>query len=427
MLRPIFRSRLRLVLAAASVQGLCALYGWWLHGYVEGSAASVELNLVLTLVFVALMVVGAFPIAVLGGDLLWGERWRRRRFLGFYPTPDEVQPDDLRDHSFAFYVVVVLAIALTYVAHDRLQGSFFAWYAARGFELSRLRSSAVEERIEAVRELAAHDSERMRAQVLARLSDPEPRVRAAVAEAAGWERLADARPALLEICQRDEAPVRAAALLALGQIGGDGVLAALRSALGSERDPRVRAAILGGLGLRRDSERREAIEQHALEVGAPMEVRRAAVWALGRVRDEASRPALGQLLGATQPLELRCAALHALGQLDEQSTVPAELVAFFRDQRAELNEYCPRTFVTPAVHERCFEFLNSRASQGYTGSCVDLQASSPEPLGCKALRSAARIARKGAMDWLAAVNHDEELSDTVRNQAGELFYQLKGL
>jgi len=201
----------------------------------------------------------------------------------------------------------------------------------------------------------------------------------------------------------------------------------LRNALATERDPSVLAAAVGGLGLRRDTERRQAIEQRAADSSAPLQLRRAAVWALGRVREEGSRAPLGELLASQQPLELRCAALHALGQLEGQARVPPELVGFFRDQRGELDAYCPRTFVTPAVHERCFEFLNSRASQGYEGPCLDLQVSSPEPLGCKVLRAAARIARKASMDWLAAVNHDEELSDTLRNQAGELFYQLKGL
>ncbi len=429
MLRTLFGSRLRIALGAVVLQAVAYAAGLGLRSFTTQTSGSVELNLWLILGWTGLIIVAGGWLALLAADLLWGERWRRRALLGWQPGPDEVQGDDVRDRKFGVYLLLVLMVALTYLGHDKLQGSFFAWYSARGFALAQLRSPDEAQRIEAVRELAAHQDPQIRSLVLARLDDPSPAVQTAAAEACGWEALAAARPQLMALAAQPEpAARRAAALLALGEIGGEGVVPLLLRVVAEPKLPEdVLRATLGALGLRRSQEVRHQIEGFAVEPDAPLAVRIAALWALGRLGPQPSRALIEGMLEPGQPLALRCAALHAVAQVDpDLQGVPKSLQALLTEPNETLDAYCDRIFVTQAAHERCFQFLNSHAAEGYQGPCLDLQVVSPEPLGGKALRAGARIAGKRSMAWLAAVNQDEARSEALRNQAAELFYKLKG-
>ncbi len=428
MFRLILGSRARMIASFVVLETMCAGYGHWLAAYVRTEADSVVTNLYLILGWVALMMAAGFPLSVLIGELLWGPRWTRMSFLGWTPDPDEVQPEDIRDRGFAYYLVLALTIAVSYLGNDLLQGNFFAWYAARGYALTQLRAGDPEERVQAIEELSTSDDPSMRRLVVRGLDDPDPRVRAVAARATGWEAIDEALPRLLELARSDPDPVvRGAAALAAGQTRGPGVVEILEDLVRRERDQEAMRGIIGGLGMRRAGA--DAMMSFLTGPnGGSEEVRRAAIWALGRIKDPGSREVLDHiLLDESQALGTRCAALHAIAKVrEDEDRVPRSIRRVIADQR-HLDDYCPRLFVTALVRERCFEFLNSRASRGYQGPCIDLQVSSPEPFGSKALRAGAYVAGKASMDWLAAVNHDPSYSDVLRNQAAELFYELKGM
>jgi HEAT repeat protein len=77
---------------------------------------------------------------------------------------------------------------------------------------------------------------RWKTQVLARLDDSRPGVRAEAAGAAGEIELQEATKPLLKLLRDDDDDVRAAAIWSLSQIGGDRVAAALEALLENNRD-----------------------------------------------------------------------------------------------------------------------------------------------------------------------------------------------
>jgi HEAT repeat protein len=207
--------------------------------------------------------------------------------------------------------------------------------------IERLSAGKDDTRILLLGALPPLDTEASIAVVVEDLSDPDPEVRAAAAEALArsgealvvpalerairdpaaqhgaalaYSRLGGSRcEPLLELLRSESAPVRTAAAEGLGRCG-DRYVAQLREAIRSERDASARRALVRSLGASRTL---EAVEELVplLESDDPG-TRFAAVQALGRTGLPAAfEPLVSALADARE--EIRASALVALGEIGD--------------------------------------------------------------------------------------------------------------
>lgn len=431
----VFGSRKRLAVTAGLATVGSVGVGLATNHWIRTASSDVGLNLVVIVLWVATMMAAAGLQSLLAGDLLWGERWRRRALLGWVPDTDEMDADDLKDRSWVLYGLMAGLLALGYAGQGAANGNFFGWYQFRGFELVRLRSDDPAQRLEAMLELADHDDPQILAQLVPRVHDPDPQVRAEAIGVMGDKRVESAREELFKALEGADVGVRAAAAEALGKLRGQGVLQALTGLLSRERDVELRRGVLSGLGLLKEEGATRVI---AGVLGSPDEapaVRAVAAWALAELRSTGAEEAVAAALSPANAgvPQMQCAALHALAQLaggpkgGAAEAPPPAMVAAFEAQPGQMGPMCERELVTARAKARCFGKLNRPSDVPYEGDCTQYQIASPEAFRVKALRATARAAGKSAMPWFAKVNNDEEEPAAIRSWAAELYLGLKAL
>jgi len=426
-MRVLFSSRRRVVVVAAITTLASLGLGQAVSNWIRHTSGDVGVNLIWIVVWTAAMMAAAATHSILLGDLLWGERWRRRTLLGWQPAPEEVEPEDVKDRTWMLYGLFIVLIGTNYAVNGALTGNFFGWYRFRGFALVQLRSEEPAQRLEGITELAEQEDPEIVSRLAELLDDPDPEVRAVAIGVMG-DRKVEAARARVHAALKGEPPVvRTAAAEALGRLGGEGVRAALEGLLAEDPPVDVRRGALAGLGLLRDRQAGTAVTAQLEAPDTPEEARAVAAWALGELRAEGARERLLAAIAAEGDGVSRCAALHALAKIldGKAPDVPKRLQETFARGRVTETFECPRAFITPRTHLSCFGKVNRPVDGPYEGDCIRYQISSPETFRVKIVRAAARMAGKGSMRFLADAYNDKEEPPAVRSWAGDLFLKLK--
>jgi len=174
-------------------------------------------------------------------------------------------------------------------------------------------SSQTVHRREAVLALGQTEDPQAGSKLLEALSDKDPMTRSLAAQRLGALKIASSRSALARVLATDsQEQVRQAAAFSLRQIEDPGATDALGKAL-KDSSPNVRILALTGLGHYKDASKGRLVE--AMCQDKSVEVRRTAVFVLGRLEDRASVPTLEQLLKTDPDGAVRAGAAQALGDL----------------------------------------------------------------------------------------------------------------
>ena len=188
---------------------------------------------------------------------------------------------------------------------------------------SLLKSSDEEERLDAALQLSRLKGDSAGRALASALTDPSPRVRAAVASGLAERGEAWAVPLLVSrLAQDKDKFVRKTTGYALGGFHGRERTAALVAAL-KDKDTEVRGAVAVSLGDHPDAEAVPALSAALSDKSAF--VRAQAAHALGVNGREASQavPSLISLLTKDEDLEVRRRAATALGEIGDRSALPS--------------------------------------------------------------------------------------------------------
>ncbi len=290
--------------------------------YILERSDSVGLNMLLITLNMLVLMVSAYLLAIVVGDLCFAGPWREQVILGLRPELDERDDRDtlvVRDHTAEFLIAIGVIFALHAAALNVMAGGFLDRYHNEAFFEVRMRAEDPEERIAALRDMASPTQsalwERAGARAVARdaLTDAHPEVRAQAAWTAGTMGLIEARPALVTILRDTAQPeaTRAAAALALGRMG-DAVEArdALIQTLAQARSEALRHDTLRAMALMRAPAFGDTLARH---IESPDEMTATlALWALRQGPAVTQREAVHAALSRATPGQRRCALLDAL-------------------------------------------------------------------------------------------------------------------
>lgn len=208
-------------------------------------------------------------------------------------------------------------------------------------EVERLRSSSVEDRIDAVLRLGALSRADASRAASAAVSDSSPRVRAAATRALRALPASEAAALLLPLLRDRDEFVRQEAAYAIGETGAsaDAVVTGLLAALANDRGAGVRGAAAVALGRIGD---RQAVPDLIASIARQRRaggllnrirrrrtaenefVRRSVVRSLGLIGDRQAVPALIEVLADEQTeTDVRREAARALGLLGDERAIPA--------------------------------------------------------------------------------------------------------
>jgi len=212
------------------------------------------------------------------------------------------------------------------------------------------------------------------------LADAEPMVRRRAAYVAGNLGLAVLAPALAKLCTAEAPELRLAAYVALGELGIPGVITEVVAAIKREEDPRVLGAASNAL----------IAASPAPNALAGLAGKASQLLAAPDARSREAGAEIAGLLGGAVPAvqlialatddaaKVRGAAVWALGKLADPASEPA-LLAAFRDDDA-------------TVHERAATGLLRLGTPGALAQAIAFVASDGDPTARGALAAAIRIA-----------------------------------
>ncbi|MCS7223815.1 MAG: HEAT repeat domain-containing protein [Armatimonadetes bacterium] len=174
--------------------------------------------------------------------------------------------------------------------------------------------------------------------LIEKLQDPDPEVKAACAYALGRLQAREALRRLSELLknQKEEMPTRIAAAVALGQMGREEGVRFLISQLNSS-DEKVRSASVDAL--RTVGRSAEKLLLPASKSRDPL-VRWGAIAVLGTIGSPSALPVLKRAVSDKEP-EVRAAAVAALGDLGDASAVPV-LIAALSDKDRYVQAHAER-------------------------------------------------------------------------------------
>lgn len=234
------------------------------------------------------------------------------------------------------------------------------------------------------------------------LDDDDPVVRRRAAYVAGNLGLAELAPALVKLCGVDEADLRLAAYVALGELGMPNVVTQVATAIRREEHPRVLGAASNALLATQPAAKDLASLAPRITqlLGSPEpRMREAAAEIAGLLGGAVPASALVPLARDDAPA-VRGAAVWSLGKLADPSTEPVLLAAFRDDD--------------PAVHERAAAGLLRLGTPAALAQALAFVAGDGDPTARGTLAAAISISRPhaselaGAIDAaLAKVHHDD--------------------
>lgn len=338
-------SRARLILSGAAAVALTMGYGFALSRYLNERSTDVGLNVVWITLQLLLVLVAGYVVAMGIGAHVFGDGWRRRTFLGERPAPaseggEELEIDALRDHSMAFYGIVAASVAAVYVALTLATGGYISAYNEVGYFRTLLRSDVAEERVRALRGLvdpvnyASAQSEVIREQVTEAVRDPDPEVAAWAAWAAGHREMLATQPALLQLALDGSAATeaRVEAAHALGRLRDPLAERRLAAALaGAAGEERLAGAFATALGLMNATEAVPALVALVGTGSAQLDAQ--LFWALRQSRSTEPRQIVVSAWQQADNLEARCAAAEALKMASTLQDVEALRAAFAETER----------------------------------------------------------------------------------------------
>lgn len=194
------------------------------------------------------------------------------------------------------------------------------------FLLEWSRQQGAVDRRYAITALARIGDPRAGARIVEALSDADPQVRDAAAEAAGYLREPRAVAALAKIVTEGgpgPAPLRSRAAWSLGLIGGPGAVAALTEALGKTGVEAERALVVQALGNTGDAAAVAPLGKEALSASAYLA--EAAVHALVAIPGEASRQKLLDVCSDSPYHDAALTAAHELVVRRDPRAMPCVL------------------------------------------------------------------------------------------------------
>ncbi len=403
----------RLALAAALATVAVFVYAFTLAGFVQHRSASVGLNVVLISGQFFLVLGGAYIQAMWLGSRVFGDAWRRRTFLGERGKDEDMEIGALRDYSLHFYGLFGLALVATYATMAFATDDYVGRYNVSGYYETLFRSSAPEQRIEALRGLVdpvreeSAQSRDLRERVVSALADEDSDVRAWAAWTSGQLTILEAAPDLVRVLIQGEREEQIEAAVALGRIrdpdGERRMIGMLPSALA---DPELAQALVTGLGLIPST---DALPVLLGMLGAvPESVEVPALWAIGRARTTSVREPILQRWETSEGT-LRCAYAEALKHVTSEGDYAAMRDAFDADERSVCEavlwagrQYDPEHPLPPVVYVV------------------------PEELRVKYMKAAFNIGGPGLETWLVDTAWASGETDALRIQADQLAEALRG-
>lgn len=284
--------------------------------YISESSTSVLLNLGIITFVMMLLLISAYLMAMLVGDLVFPGPWREQVLLG--QEPEAGSEVLVEDHNIEFLVIMLLCVVFNVVCLNLLTDNFLERYHSGGFYAVQLRSDDVEDRLYALEAIAEPvnyklwERPELKEIVRGALEDPDQGVRARAIWTAGHLADLEAQQTLLEILDGEASPQeKGAAATALGKLEDP---ASSREAL--ERLARAElgsAATIGalrGLGL---LAQRESL-QVAIELSnsSDQDVMLHAYWVMRQLADPEARPYIKKKIEAEPAGVERCALYDTL-------------------------------------------------------------------------------------------------------------------
>jgi HEAT repeat protein len=276
--------------------------------------------------------------------------------------------------------------------------------------------------------------------LVAALQDPEPDVRWRAATALGQIGDPSAVGGLVDGLRDEEETVRTAALHSLTALAGPDALAHLMALYDESEPVSVRAAAIEGLGQMPDAEAGKVLLSALRD--SSEEVRKSAVIALGRRKDQRATEALIQVLAAkSNPPWLRGESARALEQLGAAAALP-ELLRGTEDEDAFVRKCCARALgalhdeqavpalvaLLPAaekdVREAAAAALGKLKAKAAVPDLVPLLEDGEEPVREAAAQALAEIGDASAVGELARVSRDGTVP--ARQLAVEVLGKLGG-
>lgn len=340
----------------ATLLGVSAAFygaGSFIHRYIDTTASNPGTSFVLVFAWVGLGALAGLATVITLGDLLFHRGFSRdflrdemaeldARLSG--TAPAELDDDSLvlaasgRDPGPRFGLYFIAFAAAHVLLSNALSNGFMQRYSHPGVAIVHMRSDDPAERREGMNMLARRldfDSNPAIAQVvLAALTDPDEGVAARAAFVAGTLDIDAAAETLGRLAIERES-LTFTALIALGQIGGaTAPIVARRIAdhPAARAEPHALALALGLLQVPAIERLRQIYRDAADE-----DTRLAAIWALGRLRDERLFDVLAGALN-DPALVVRCAAADALKNLVVVQSYEPLRAAF---EAAEPAALCP--------------------------------------------------------------------------------------
>lgn len=211
-------------------------------------------------------------------------------------------------------------------------------------------------------------------------------------------------PILTEICgQRDDRSsyVRLAALLALIELEDQRSLNTFLECIDTEPDE-IAIVAVQGLGKLRGERAAEKLRQLAASADIPIEVKKAAILALGEIRDRKAINLLISLLSDDWD-HIKAAAIIALAKIGDYRAVP-RLVELYRDTQGQAH------YIRWGVIEKLHEFQDGRV----VDVLLEALNQDDEVIRIKAIDSLSKLKNAKALSALTHLANDEDVSVRVR-------------
>ncbi len=361
------------------------------------------------------LIIAAYFVALLIGDLFFPGRWRERVLLGrkFEPKDWEEEKAYVKEYNTPFFIILIVALLTLTWFSQLITGGFLSYYQDLGFALTLMRSEDPDDRLMGLEEMANPFRERswadpqLHEQVAILVNDSAPEVQKKAIYVAGRLQVVQAGEALVHVFRESEHPdVRGEAAMALGRLEWDRALAYMVARLRAKDVPEIEVlGILHGFAMMEDARAGDGVAAFLGGCSGEGESRSlsedeviAAFYAMRKMGHESgsevSLEVLGGTLCAPNMLE-RCAAADSL-----------RYVATKEDMTA-----VQRTYRDIPPQAEC-EYAMWRYHEEKALEIVE-----KGPLRAKLVRTIGNQKDNDAYEWIWAVGADESEHPETRKVA----------